>query len=359
MDTKLSKIHVEGFKSIHESDIIFGNVNVLIGSNGSGKSNLLSIFSLLRSIRDKKLSLFVGENVADSLFFEGIKTTDRIKAEFFFGKNSYGFTLVPSNDRSLMFEDEYYTYNGTHKSLGTGHTESKWESGVKNGIDKYVQPVLDELAWRIYHFQDTSRSARLKLSSAPINDNTVLREDASNLAPFLYMLKRLYKEHYDRIADIVRLAAPYFEDFSLRPDPYNRSEIILEWTETGNEERFSVHQLSDGTLRFICLTVLLCQPPSLQPTTIVIDEPELGLHPMAIALLGEMIRSVEAEGKQVIVSTQSVELLNQFDPSEVIVADRYEKASVFSRPDQNILKEWLEDYSLGEIWNKNLLGGRP
>jgi predicted ATPase len=117
--------------------------------------------------------------------------------------------------------------------------------------------------------------------------------------------------------------------------------------------------LSDGTLRFICLTTLLLQPKSLLPDTLLIDEPELGLHPFAINLLADMLQEA-AESKQVIVSTQSVELLNAFQPEDVVVVQREEDASVFKRLDKAALSDWLaDDYSLGELWKRNILGGRP
>jgi predicted ATPase len=133
----------------------------------------------------------------------------------------------------------------------------------------------------------------------------------------------------------------------------------LEWTERGRPDTpWKAHVLSDGTLRFICLATLLLQPPQLMPDIILIDEPELGLHPYAINLLAQMLKRA-AETKQVIVSTQSVELLNAMAPEDVVVAGRDNGATTLKRLDSADLTDWLEDYSLGELWKRNVLGGRP
>lgn len=121
---------------------------------------------------------------------------------------------------------------------------------------------------------------------------------------------------------------------------------------------FGPHALSDGTLRFICLATLFLQPPEQLPATIVLDEPELGLHPYAIALLADMVRSA-AQHTQVILATQSVTLVNQFEPEDILVVDRIQGKSAFRRLGKEEMASWLEDYGLGDLWEKNLLGGRP
>jgi predicted ATPase len=211
--------------------------------------------------------------------------------------------------------------------------------------------------WRVYHFHDTGETATVKQVQA-INDNSYLRTDASNLAAFLYLLQQKHQNQYQQIIKTIRLVAPFFGDFSLRPSPLKEDMIELEWREGGKDIPFKAGHLSDGTLRFICLATVLLQPSELQPSTIIIDEPELGLHPYAIKVLAALIRST-AKDKQIIVSTQSVELLNEFDPEDVVVVDRKDNASFFRRLGNDEFADWLEDYTLGELWQKNILGGRP
>jgi predicted ATPase len=154
----------------------------------------------------------------------------------------------------------------------------------------------------------------------------------------------------------VQLAAPFFDDFLLYPEPDNLDRIRLRWRHKKSEENWDISQLSDGTLRFICLSTLLLQPNS--PDLIIIDEPELGLHPAAMELLVEMIRSV-ATKSQVIISTQAVSMVNQFAPEEIIVVEREKDESVFNRKNSKELEMWLDEYSMGELWEMNVIGGRP
>jgi predicted ATPase len=185
-----------------------------------------------------------------------------------------------------------------------------------------------------------------------------LRDDARNLAAFLYRLKNHYEDHYRRIVKAVQLVAPFFGGFHLRPTVDNKEKIQLEWVEAGEDVPFTASALSDGTLRFICLATVLLQPEEFMPAAILNDEPELGLHPFAISVLGGLMKSA-AEEHQLIVSTQSVELVNEFDVEDLIVVDKQGGASTFNRLDSARFGEWLAEYSLGELWKKNLLGGRP
>ena len=235
--------------------------------------------------------------------------------------------------------------------IGKGHFETKAFSTVAT-IHENILSAMQ--GWRVYHFHDTSDSAYVKQRHG-INDNNYLRPDARNLAAFLYLLRENYSSSYQKIVKTIRLVAPFFRDFYLRPSPQNNEFIELEWFERGHDIPFKAHLLSDGTLRFICLTTVFLQPKDFQPETILVDEPELGLHPYAITVLASLIRT----SKQVIVSTQSVELLNEFDASDVIVVDRNSGCSSLRRLEERELEEWLEDYSLGELWKKNLIGGRP
>jgi predicted ATPase len=189
-----------------------------------------------------------------------------------------------------------------------------------------------------------------------INDNRVLHPDASNLAAFLYLLQETKSDYYRYIVETIRLVAPFFDDFVLRPNPFNENKIMLEWQEQGSETTFDATYLSDGTLRFMCLATLLLQPDL--PATILIDEPELGLHPYAITVLANLLRSAATQ-TQVIVSTQSVPLVNQFVPEDIIVVDRQDGQSTFERRSTKDLADWLDEYGVGDLWEKNLLGGRP
>ena len=354
---QLDKVSIRGYKSIKNCDLALNSINVLIGSNGAGKSNFISAFTLLQSVLKKELQIFTQQSGINALFYNGKSTTDQIYFEVTFKKNSYGFYLVPTDDNRVIFEKEFYGFESTESAVAFAHEESKWEKGVPNLIDDYVRPILKKNMWRVYHFHDTSRSAKVK-QEHNISNNESLMFDASNLAAFLYRLKNSYEKSYNEIVQTIRLIAPYFDDFRLEPKESNKELIVLQWHQKGCDDIFNASQLSDGTLRFICLATLLLQPEELQPATIIIDEPELGLHPYAITLFADMVKQVSTR-KQLIISTQSVELLNEFGVEDIVVVDKdKDGSSTFNRLDEDKLKEWLEDYSLGDLWQKNILGGR-
>ena len=359
-DDQLSQMTIEGYKSIKKCDISFGKINVLIGSNGAGKSNFISAFSFLQDILAKNLQVSVAQSGVNALLYKGRKVTEEIAFEVYFGNNSYGFNLVPTDDNRLIFRKEFFGYHGqweNESNVARGNSEAMWDTGAHNKIDHYVIPILKKQNWRVYHFHDTGRSAKVKQENN-ISNNKVFMFDAANLAAFLYRLKGNYKKNYDEIVQTIQLIAPYFSDFFLAPKEGNEEQIVLKWQQKGCEDIFNASQLSDGTLRFICLATLLLQPHELQPATIIVDEPELGLHPYAITIFAEMVKQLSDE-RQIIVSTQSVELLNEFDVEDVIVVDRGENGSEFKRLNEEELEVWLEeDYALGDLWKKNLLGGR-
>lgn len=355
----LKNLSISGFKSFLEvKDFELRALNVLIGANGAGKSNFISLFRALSQMLEGRLQTHVQEQDGpDRLLFGGRKRTARIAAEFRFGNNGYRFTLVPASDR-LVFEREETLFFGNWASkahlLGTGHAEALLPSVKDDTFAPYVLPAIRN--WRVYHFHDTSPTAGLRHAQAT-RENLRLKDDAANLAPFLRMLYERHSDYYRRIVETIRLAVPFFGDFVYRKDPGERLE--LEWFEQSDPDTlYGPRQLSDGTLRFICLATLLLQPMVYQPETILIDEPELGLHPYALNLLGSLLQQA-AEQRQLIVSTQSVELLNALAPEEIVVVNRRDGASMLERLDPDGLEDWLADYSVGELWRMNVLGGTP
>lgn len=353
----VSKIVLKGFKSIAECDLQLDKLNVLIGCNGAGKSNFISLWSMIQQLLKQNLQVFVSrQGGPDALLHFGRKTTEQLEFKFYFGNKGYFAKLEPTQDNRLMFAEEaFWSDEGGEIQIGRGHFETNVTQATLADIDSYVLEAMQQ--WRLYHFHDTSNTAFVKQPQS-INDNAYLRPDARNLAAFLYFLREAHSKSYQQIVKTVRLVAPFFGDFYLRPSPHNNDVIELQWFEIGQDIPFKAHHLSDGTLRFICLATVLLQPQSFQPETILVDEPELGLHPYAITVLASLIRAATSE-KQVIISTQSVELLNQFDVNQVIVVDREGGKSSLRRLQRHDLSQWLEDYSLGELWKKNILGGRP
>jgi len=354
---QISSLRIDGYKSIDSLKLDIGRINVLIGANGAGKSNFIDFFRLIQNILDRNLQNFVGiAGGPDAILHFGRKITPSLQAKMYFGNNGYFFNLQPTADNRLMFSSEALWWNISGEwHPASGHLETSFaEQGLHGRIWENVVPAMR--SWRVYHFHDTSSTALVKQIHG-INDNRFLRGDASNLAAFLMQLKVNHREHYDRIVKTIRLVAPFFGDFQLRPTAANSEKIQLEWTEQGQDVPFTASALSDGTLRFVCLATVLLQPDKFMPAAILIDEPELGLHPFAVTVLGGLMKSAAVEN-QLIVSTQSVELVNEFDVDDLIIVDKRGACSTFTRHDPKEFAEWLEDYSLGELWKKNILGGR-
>lgn len=354
---QISRLVLRGYKSIAECDLELGRINVLIGANGAGKSNFIGFFRLISRLLDRQLQTAAGlAGGPDALLHFGRKKTEELHAELYFCNNSYRFTLRPTQDNRMLFVHEALWWNSREEwRTAGGHSESFAESHKGKPVYQHVVPAMR--SWRPYHFHDTSSSALVKQIHS-INDNEYLRDDARNLAAFLLRLRDHHGEHYQRIVKAVRLVAPFFGDFHLRPTVDNKEKIQLEWTEQGQDEPFTASALSDGTLRFICLAAVLLQPREFMPAALLIDEPELGLHPFAVSALAGLMKSA-AQEHQLILSTQSVELVNEFDAEDLVVVDKRGGASTFKRPDAEALSEWLAEYSLGDLWKKNLLGGRP
>ena len=368
--TQLDYLTVNGFKSIESLEKLqLRNLTVLIGANGAGKTNLIGVFSFLRALTNGGLSAFVAKSGgADSVLHFGSRKTSALEIDISFSNqtNGYRIRLEPGVGDQLFVVDETTRYWGDKKNFSDPKTnqiplhESGKEAGISQRLKEYTIQWFVKYrlqSWRIYHFHDTSDKSPMKIT-ADVPDNRFLRPDGANLASFLYLLRQKHTESYSFIVDTIRQAAPFFRDFALEPEELNPDKIRLQWEHAGSDAYFDADSLSDGTLRFMALTTLFLQPLKYQPSVILVDEPELGLHPYAITLLASLIKQATSK-TQVIVATQSSLLLDHFEPEDVVVADRKDGASQFTRLKSALLKDWLEDYSLGQLWEKNTLGGRP
>jgi predicted ATPase len=366
--TELDYITIKGFKSISSIEKLeLRPINIVIGPNGSGKSNFIGMFSFLQAIKEGFLQDYVRKNGgAEQLLFFGSKITKEIEIHISFRKevNQYKLTLKPTNDDSLFPAQErvYFWDKSNYTNPLEQHLnpqENGRESGISasrlTGIPDWIRTRLDR--WRLYHVHDTSSSSPMR-KTAKVDDNAFFRPDGANLPAFLYLLKIKYPDEYGLIRKSVQRVAPFFDDFELAPDPLNEEMIRLSWKHKNSSQYFGASSLSDGSLRFIALATLFLQPDRLRPSVILVDEPELGLHPFAITLLASFVKQA-SEKTQVILSTQSSFLLDHFLPEDVLVANRVNEGTTLTRLVDSELSQWLETYSLGQLWEKNEFGGRP
>ena len=368
MKNTLDKITLKGFKTIRDMrDFAPGRLTALIGPNGAGKSNFISFFRMMSwalGARDN-LAFYVGQQGgASKLLHNGPSATREIEAELTIstesGENQYGFRLSYAAGDTLVFADEKYRYSSAGAcsrsdwyEKGAGHRSPR----LLSDADEYqtarvIRDILRRI--RVYQFHNTSETARMR-TKWRVTDNRYLREDAANIAPMLLRLRDSHSWHYRRIVETARLILPFFSDFELEPD---NGHLLLRWRESASGEVFDVSQAADGMLRIIVLVTLLLQPKEDLPDVLILDEPELGLHPYAINVIGGLIGGVSLS-TQVILATQSAPLVDCFEPADIVVVERNGNGSTFNRLDSDALSAWLEHYSLSELWAKNVIGGRP
>lgn len=368
----LLKLEVRGLASLRDVALeLTTPVTLLIGANGSGKSNLVRSLELLGEIVDRRLQQSVAERGGfDRMLHHGNprqEAVDTIELRIEGvpdeqgNSNAYRARLSAGSDDRVLLSETMYFHAPSHRRpydepLGVAAESrlSQQPPGKKANFAAYVQKILTSC--RVYHFDDVSPNAPPKTSS-DVADNVELRRDGANIAAYLLRLRTDDPSTYERIVGAVRSVAPFFEDFVLLPQGRDHSSVILRWRQTSCDEVFGASQCSDGTLRFICLATLLMSPD--RPWTIVLDEPELGLHPFAIHQLAELVTAAARGGRRLVLATQSVPLLEEFPLESIVVVERRDGATVLTRPDQERLADFVQEYSLGELWRMNLLGGRP
>ena len=368
MSEKLKEISISGYKSIspnHPLTVQLGDINILLGANGAGKSNVVSFFKMLNFMMNGSFQLFVELAGSSQVFLHyGAKNTANIEGNLTFENatnvNKYRFLLTSVPKDRLIITLEEIEWGKKRRELQRISLNSEFkESAVINRNNTTVRVIHKILAnCKVYQFHDTSDKSSIRQSSHIENCN-YLQAEGNNIASFLHYLKETekYRSNYNRIVSYVQLIMPQFKDFYFEPN--EKGYVSLKWENVFPNDYISLpEQFSDGTIRFIALATLLLQPLKTMPRVIIIDEPELGLHPSAIGQLAEMIKEASRHA-QVIVATQSPGLVDEFDANQITIIEAENGYSTAHRLEEAELKDWLEHYSLGQLWNKNVLGGRP
>lgn len=366
----LRKIAIQGFSSFENATADLGPMNVLIGPNGAGKSNLIKFLRMMGYAMTGGLQNFVGTcGGASTVLHYGPKKTTRVVGEISItgdgGVNDYRMEIAYGAGDTFFFADEQVRFTRDGGDGASAHYRSLDRAGQKesaltddaltdsDATARVTRALLRRV--RTFQFHDTSDGAKVK-QTAYIGDNKYLRDDAGNLAPFLFMLRESAPKSYATIRDTVRLVAPFFDDFVLEPTPLNKERIKLEWKSQYSDEVMSANQLSDGTLRFIALATLFKQTQL--PDVICIDEPELGLHPLAVHTLVDLAYETSLQ-TQIILATQSVPLVDAVQPSDILTVEQIRGATGIQRLDEDELQDWLKEYRLSDLWERNIIGGRP
>lgn len=354
----MDKIVIKGYKSFKEIDFDLRKINLLIGSNGAGKSNFLSLFELLGRAFNQGLEKYVAlRGGVDKFLHQGRKVTNTIETQISQDRNSYKLSLVEA-DGKLIVENEQlgYRFSGIWDYVTIAafvpETKIKTYNGMKRG--DYVKEYLGQI--RKFHFHDTGNRSPFAAECHVTNDAQTLYEHGENIAPILFRIQRDNPLVYRRIVQVIQSVAPYFSDFYFNPSPADTLRLL--WQDKYSNMIYGPNDLSDGTIRFIALVVLFMQP--WLPKVIIIDEPELGLHPVAIQKLSGLIKIAAQRGTQIIIATQSAELIGNFEPEDVVTVNQRDGVTYMERLNSEELGHWLDEYTLGDLWKQNILkGGQP
>ena len=382
--TMIESVRIRGFRSLADVELSgIPKAAVLIGANGSGKSNFIRFFEMLSwMVASRRLAEFVEtQGGADDQLHEGSRRTPRIEAEVRLrteaGRNDYRFMLSHAHPDRFFFSEECFRFNrstsqarapsqyrGTEASwehLGSGHQEAEIvkaaQSGASYDVNNTTARVIVNLLRNcaVYQFHDTSDTSDFK-KRWDAEDNNYLRSHGGNLAAVLLRLEREDIKRYELIGHHISRILPVFDRFQIE-ESYGK--VLLRWKAKGTDKTFGAHLTSDGSLRFFALVTLLNLPPEMLPDVLLLDEPELGLHPAAIALVGGMIKAL-AEKRQVLLATQSPLLVDAFGLDEIFVLELQDGRTEFRKLSPDDYQVWLDDnFTSGELWQKNLLGGRP
>lgn len=381
-DFSLNQVSIKGYKSFsnhQKSNVQLFTLNVFIGANGAGKSSFFKFLEFVQKFPQKTMSSIITEMGPPSdLLYYGSKETDTLAGSLTFNNSeqagfSYSFECKVTKDfKGFYFNSERIDVHSLEQSKTLYESlQTQPDSVLLMHTDQAWAKILNELLASIkyVHIPDTSLSARLR-DSVNLYEHKQVSSDGQNLAAFLYSLKNTPEEegYFKQISRLIRHAFSQFKEFVLEPN-FETAKIQLQWREEGSEHVFSAHQASDGSLRFMVLTALLMSPPQRLPRILILDEPELGLHPKALATLANMI-SLASQHCQILIATQSSEFLDHFEADDLVIVDRTrfdlqanemkEKAfTVMTRKNSEDWATWLEDYTLSELWNKNVLGGKP
>ncbi len=362
---RLKKLEIRGWKSYSKVDLNLSRLNVLVGRNGAGKSNLISLFKMFNELIGERLQSYVATHGgSEALLHYGSRETPMIDVRFQFetetGESRYCVRLVHAAIDALLFTEERLEFHRLgfdqpqSDVLGAGHRETKLNREANRGNDtaRVIRGLVGSC--RVFNFDDTSSTARIRNRCYAQNDR-FLMPDAGNLPAMLARYQSQSPETLEKIVEVVRQFFPGFDTFALESKPGQENYIRLNWKEVGNPHVFDAQQIPDGTLRAIAMATLLLQPQENLPTVIILDEPEKGLDPLAISVIAPLIEQT-SDRCQVIVATQSSAFLDYFAAEDITVVERAEQETKLRRLTSEELDAWLDEYDMNEQWEEKPVG---
>jgi len=400
----ISKITLENFFSFKNSTTIELNpdINILLGINGSGKSNFLKAIQLLyESVIGKGLEkIFLKDwSGFNSVVNFNNDEKDYIKLSFEFDKdaigNGYRFPSNPiyeikifkSGATSYYLKEKLYSesiksgendfiYMEMDNGQGIISTREKGKIGIqkypqesKQIVFRSTEPVLRQISdperfyplftlkraleeISVYYYFDTTFESPIRQPSG-YGTETKLLADGQNLMTILNNIKNSHSLYYDKIEEAVKKINPYFKDINFA---FLGSKIYLVLREEYLKKSVSIEHISDGTLRYLLLLSVLFNPE--RGSLVCIEEPETGLHPDMINTISDAIKQ-SSKNTQVIVTTHSPLLLNSFDIDDILVFEKNnQNGTEVSVKSAEEFDELIEDFLVGQAWLKGLIGGK-
>jgi predicted ATPase len=379
---RFENISVKGFRRLQHTELEMRALIVMIGANGSGKTSFLDILSMLaasasgnlRNILQLKggLNEILTRGRAQELEIAiSMKVPDAEPLRYSLALSPKGLSYEVRDEtltqQRKLNKSEPFKYIESHGldikyfQEGSGLLRPNWEhnpleTSLSQVPKMYREPenLRKSLASCTYYGAlDVSEKSPIRLPQA-MRPAKLPGASGEDLVSCLYDLRETDQYRFEMVENIISAAFPDFERLNF--PPVAAGTISMTWTDRNFPQPIYVHELSEGTLRFLWLVTLL-QSQSLTTVTLL-DEPEVSLHPDLLRHLAYLMREA-SKHTQLIVATHSDRLIRFLNPHEVLICDLEEGEAKMTWADSLNLDKWLEDYSLDQIWSMNVMGGRP
>lgn len=383
------RIHVHGFRRLADVELKLRPLNVLIGANGCGKTSLLDVFSLLAASAAGQLKSCIKDmgGFDPNLSLQPTGTGDKAKLMRFeleravsnYAPLKYDITLRPSGTSYQIPDESLTQHNDPSKPNPMKHLESvhgrtryfdtdenklkapAWEydeteSALSQAGKMYQEPERFRTTLAsstYYHALDVSPRAPVRLPQQ-MREALLPGKNGEDLVTCLYWMREASPDRFETIEDTLRVGFPGFERLNF--PPVASGLLALTWKDKDVKQPFYLHQLSEGTLRFLWLTTLLYSPGLTEVT--LLDEPEVSLHPELLSVLADCLREASAR-TQLIVATHADRLVRFLRPEDVVTFELEEGISTAIRAEDLDLDAWLKEYTLDQVWEHGRMGGRP